>query len=463
MVAPAAAVGIALPGGGSARLVDLRGRSLLALPPEIDGLAGEHAEVEGSAVSLVERTPANAARLRELVPCLRPRPVGTESSFGFGDRLGNATPGHVRALEATGSSLRPILAQQSARELDRTGRSWTAVLDAATWGALEAGWDRGYGADADHLRTQDEVGAALAAGFTMFTLDPSADVDLEGPTCSAGDLAEKVKALPWERLEDDWASVRRRHASAVGEEELARAAATWGAALACAAELARPLGGEAVDVEVSVDETPWPTLPAHARFLVAELRRLDVPFTSLAPRLPGRWEKGVDLVVDAAAIEQTLETHARLAAEHGPYKLSIHSGSDKFSVYPVLAGAELPLHVKTSGTSYLEALRVAAGADPALFRAVLEVGRAGFDQARGGYALGEAAGVPDQAGLADDVLVTLLDDPGTRQGLHVTFGVVWGAEELRRSLLALLEVESDTYRNALAAHLARHLCLLDGA
>ncbi len=398
-------------------------------------------------------------------PALAPRPLGLAPSFGFGDRLGNATAGHVRALQASRSGLLPVLAQQSARELERTGRSWADVLDAAAQGAREAGWKGGYGADADHLRTVAEVEAALAAGFTMFTLDPSGHVELEAPAAVGAELARRVRELPWGVLEDDWPALRRRYAGSLDEVELARAIATWGGALAHVVVLARPLAGldGAIDLEVSVDETPWPTPEADLRVLVGELRRLRVPFTSLAPRFPGSWQKAVDADVDPGALEAALTVHAAIAAERGPYKLSVHSGSDKLSVYPLLAAlSELPLHVKTSGTSYLEALRVLARVRPDLFRDVLRVARAGFGEARASYELAATAGVPDEVSVPDEALPALLDDPGSRQGLHVTFGTVWADAELRARLLGALDEERELYHERLAAHLGAHLDALAG-
>ncbi|MFW6164002.1 MAG: tagaturonate epimerase family protein, partial [Planctomycetota bacterium] len=84
------------------------------------------------AIKLGPRSHRNAAALRKHIPFLRPRCLGIAPSFGFGDRLGLATPGHVRAARC--SRLRPVFAQQSIREMTRTGRSAEAVLDDATWG-----------------------------------------------------------------------------------------------------------------------------------------------------------------------------------------------------------------------------------------------------------------------------------------------------------------------------------------
>jgi tagaturonate epimerase len=341
-------------------------------------------------------------------PKLRPQPIGTASSFGLGDRTGRATPGHIRALRASGTTLVPVLAQQSARELERTGRTFAEVLAAAAAGVEAEGWTGPWGADADHLRTVDEVAAALDAGFTMLTLDPSAHIDETG-----GDPA-----------------------------------AVFGRALAHVAELARVADGADVDIEVSVDETAEPTTPDEHRFIAGELHRLGVPFTSIAPHFAGRWQKGVEVEGDLTEIRASLAAHARVAAESGGYKLSVHSGSDKFSVYPLLAQVAPRLHVKTSGTSYLEALRVVAAAEPELFRAIIDVARERFAADRATYALSESAGVPAEADL---------DDPGARQGLHVTFGAVLAHRELGPALLTALDRHAGAYADALERHLCRHL------
>ncbi len=441
------------------RLVSVAGRSMLAVASHIEGFAGEPAEIDGRAVRLVAKTPATAAAVRALLPHLRPRPLGNTPSFGFGDRIGLATPGHIRSLRASGSRLAPVLAQQSARELTRTGRSFTDVLDAATWGALEAGWTSGYGADADHLRTTEDVESALAAGFTMFTLDPSAHVDEWARQADSPDLVRAVKKLPWELLEDDWRAMKSRYTAVQSDLVIARCAAVFGRAIAHVVQLARVLErpGETWDIEVSVDETGEPTTPFEHLFLAVELRRLGVPFTSLAPRLPGRWEKALDVDGDFEAIARAVREHASIAADHGPYKLSIHSGSDKFAVYALLAEESSgSLHVKTSGTSYLEALRVVAATEPELFREILTIARSRFELDRDSYELSAGAHVPS----GDGDLAAMLDDPGARQGLHVTYGAVLSHAAVGPALVGALDHAADDYARALESHLGRHLSLL---
>jgi hypothetical protein len=126
-----------------------------ALEP-FDGVTGPVSLDGREAVARIGAcTPANAAALRERLPFLAPVPIGLARSAGCGDRLGLATPGHLRAFRH--STLAPVLAQQSMRENARTGRTPQAVVDDAMWGVFQEGWDAGYGADADHLKTIEDV------------------------------------------------------------------------------------------------------------------------------------------------------------------------------------------------------------------------------------------------------------------------------------------------------------------
>ena len=111
------------------------------------------------------------------MPARPPQTLGLEPSFGYGDRLGTATPGHLEAHLAHGAGISPIFAQQSIREMERTDRSPAGVLDAAAVALAAGAFDGRWGADADHLKTAADVDATAAAGYTFFTIDPSDHVD----------------------------------------------------------------------------------------------------------------------------------------------------------------------------------------------------------------------------------------------------------------------------------------------
>jgi hypothetical protein len=435
------------------------------------GIAGPAADFEGERrgeITLCPLTPANAEALRKKLPWLRPQLLGLEMAAGCGDRLGLATPGHIRALRAVGG-MPAMLAQQSMRENARTGRSPGQVLDDALWGVLQEGWREPWGADADHLKTTADVDLCLAAGYTFYTVDPGDHVDDAAHTDPAGVLEEKLAALPWPELEGSPTDLRRRYLGrrfdvesfrvTFDEETLLRAAVKYGRAIAHTLRMYRHLAARTdhFELEMSVDETATPTSVAEHFFITSELKRLGVQWVSLAPRYVGRFEKGVDYIGDLSEFERQLAQHAAVARALGPYKLSIHSGSDKFSVYPIIARVtEGLVHLKTAGTSYLEALRAVAQVDPPLFRGILDYAIARYPQDRATYHVSaELARVPAPENLADGQLSALLDQFDARQVLHVTFGSV--LERFGGELLVVLAAHEEAHYAALETHFEKHL------
>jgi hypothetical protein len=192
-------------------------------------------------------------------------------------------------------------------------------------------------------------------------------------------------------------------------------------------------------------------------YFASELRRLGVVWVSLAPRYVGRFEKGIDYLGDLEALRADLDGHAAIARALGPYKLSLHSGSDKFSVYPLITAATGgQAHLKTAGTSYLEALRVVAACEPRLFREMAAVSAERYPADRATYHVSaELSDWPELAALPDEALPGLLEHAMQREILHVTFGSVlarFGAE-----LKAALARHSEAYAQGLERHFVRHL------
>jgi hypothetical protein len=455
------------------------------------GVLGDAAGFEGtrheqSGAFLCSLTALNAATLRARLPWLRPVPLGLQTSAGFGDRLGLATPGHVRAVRQF-TSIAPVFAQQSVRENARTGRTPQQVLDDATWGIFQEGWRDPSGADADHLKTPADVDAFITAGYTFYTIDPGDHVDNAAHTGPPAEVEARVQALPWDALEDTAQDMGRRYldrsfdlgdtALTFEREALWRAAAKYGGAIAHTVRMYRYLvsrmgdqtsatGSEdGFELEVSVDETETPTSPAEHLFIASELRRLGVRWVSLAPRFVGRFEKGVDYIGDLETFSAEFARHAAVARALGPYKLSLHSGSDKFSIYPIVAGlteggsAGLtgPLvHLKTAGTSYLEALRAVAQVAPVLFREILTFARGRYETDRATYHVSaQLANVPAPDALGDADLPGLLEQFDARQVLHVTFGSV--LDRFGDRLLATVQGREEVYYALLRLHFGRHL------
>jgi tagaturonate epimerase len=450
------------------------GNRLVAIAPSrpaaLQDLEGETSSFEGRWLLAGPLNPHNLAAMQQVLPWLVPRPLGLARSFGFGDRLGLATPGHVRALRAAGEGVAPIFAQQAIREMERTKRSPVEVLTDAAWGVFTEGWRGGFGADADHLKTTADIDACLAAGYTFFTFDPGAYVNPSADTRPARELSGALDALPWTLLDDSCERMRHRYAGralelddgtviAFEEQDVARAAVKYGRAVAHVGFLYRHLRvrNTDVEVEISVDETDTPTTPVQHAYVATELRRLGVQWVSLAPRFVGRFEKGVDYIGDPGAFDADAAVHAAIARRLGPYKLSLHSGSDKLSVYgPFGRRAGAYAHIKTAGTSYLEALRTVAPLDPELFRAIYTLAHERYEHDRASYhvsASAQRAPAPDA--LSDADLAALLDQFDAREMLHVTFGSALA--EYRKRLHVLLRAHPDAYATNLERHFIRHL------
>ncbi len=292
-------------------------------PP--DGFSGETQTVTVGdntlTLTLCPTTATNAAALRKTLPFLVAQPLGLRKSAGCGDRLGLATPGHIWAIRH--STMAPILAQQSMRENARTGRTPQEVIDDAMWGVFQEGWREGFGADADHLKTTADIDVCAAAGYTFYTIDPGEYVDNTANEADRSALQQKVDVLPWNVLDSDPADLQSRLADkpidladfslTISQEELLRAAAKYGQAVAHTVSMYRHLvevmAEHPFELEMSVDETETVTSLAEHVYIVSELKRLGVKWVSLAPRYVGEFEKGVDYIGDLNKFEESFARH----------------------------------------------------------------------------------------------------------------------------------------------------------
>lgn len=414
-------------------------------------------------------------------PCVT---LGMAPSFGFGDRIGLATPGHVEAMKRSGGGIEPIFPQQSIREMTRTNRTPQQVMDDALEGAKAAVWTGKIGADADHLKTPEDVDITAAVGFTFFTIDPSGVVDQQADDYDEGTLREKYDQI---KIHARW--VENYVGKSIGlstgtqielsEEACLRAAVKYGLAIEHALELSghirevNEMADRDFEIELSVDETEQPTTLAE-HYIIADqcLHQGGMELVSLAPRFIGDFEKGVDFKGDVEELERSLNDHAAIADLLGPYKLSLHSGSDKLSMYAALARATKgKFHVKTAGTSYLEALRVVARHEESLFRRIVEFARDRYEKDKATYHVSaRLQDLPPACEVTDihrleELYLEHWDDvpygkgftkPG-RQVLHCTFGSVLTDGELGPLVRSVLESHPDTYTEVLADHFSRHL------
>lgn len=420
----------------------------------------------------------NRKQLQRYFDFTKPCIMGLTDSFGFGDRIGLANPAHIRSLE--GSSFKPVLAQQSIRELTRTNRTPSEVMDAAVWAVFQEGYTKGFGADADHLKTTHDIDLMISNGFKMFTFDPSEYVHNEADTLGDNQLDERLKSINWEGLEVDYDKLSGFYLDKefkitdeliirTDESKLKRALIKYGDALAYIKKLYHHIRKNYPDyeseIEVSVDETDSVTSPFEHFFIATELKRLNVKVISVAPRFIGDFEKGIDYKGDLELFKKEYIKHISIANSFGTYKISLHSGSDKFGVYHVIGSLKIgATHVKTAGTSYLEALKVLALKEPAVFREMLDYCKNFYEGDKKTYHVSaDLNKVKPGKEYTDEELVGLFNQDDWRQILHVTFGRVLTDKNekseyiFKDKLINCLKKNEEIHYDYIIKHFHRHL------
>lgn len=432
-----------------------------------EGFTGSQRSISGKAVLISPLSHENVAVLRRCFPFCAPSPVlSHQRSFGVGDRLGLATPGHIRAFARYDAS--PVLAQQSIRELTLTGRTFEQVIDAASCGVFREGFHRPFGADGDHLKTPDEIISALSSGCTMITLDCSEHIrnDISRLTDAEVDALPNPYPELYQKYNGLTVSVED-FTLRFGGVELKRMLSLYGAAIDFACSIyERFLSGSNVDFELSIDETATPTTPLQHYFVASELISRGVHPASVAPRFCGEFQKGIDYIGDLAQFRAEFAVHAAIARQLG-YKISIHSGSDKFSVFPVIGElTQGRFHAKTSGTNWLEAMRLVALKSPALYREIHAFSLLHFEKARKNYHVTtDLSKIPALDTLSDEALVSLFALDDARQLIHINYGFILNAadssgERFRPQLYDLWRAHAADYAALLERHIGRHLSLL---
>lgn len=277
-------------------------------------------------------------------------------TFGVGDRFGQSATAQlqsfIRAKEA-GVDLVPVW-NKSNREHLIVGSDPSATCAAADRAVNDLGWTDDYLLDADHINF-DTVDRYIPH-CDFFTLDVA---DAIGEPAEPAAIAAFVD----------------RHSELIGQfditrDDVERTANQFLAATKKAGEIYRHIvaqkgGTDNFVTEVSMDETDNPQSPAEMLIILAALADEKVPVQTIAPKFTGRFNKGVDYEGDLAQFEKEfdagLDAIARAIKTYGlpsTLKLSVHSGSDKFSLYPIIRRAlkrsGAGIHLKTAGTHWLE-------------------------------------------------------------------------------------------------------------
>ncbi|MEA3188765.1 MAG: tagaturonate epimerase [Chthoniobacter sp.] len=284
-------------------------------------------------------------------------------SFGMGDRFAHEGKAQLLAVKQAfekGIHLAPVW-NKSNREHTIVKSKPESVRSEADEAVKALAWKGAYHVDADHIGLGTVDGFIAASDF--FTLDVA---DFTGKPAAEKDVA-------------DFTAGHRQYLGALSipgvstpfeitEELLARTAGKFLLAMQEAGRIYRHIRDKKGDdfiTEVSVDETDSPQTPVELFLILSMISREGIPAQTIAPKFTGRFNKGVDYVGNISQFEKEFEEDLAVIAfaisEFGlpsNLKLSVHSGSDKFSIYPVISRlikkCSAGLHVKTAGTTWLE-------------------------------------------------------------------------------------------------------------
>ena len=420
----------------------------------------------------------NRIALQKIFPFTNAKTIGLDNSFGFGDRLGVANPAHIRAVIKT--DFIPVLAQQSIRELTRTKRTPAEVMDAAVWSVFQEGLETGFGADADHLKTTADIDLMVSNGFKMFTFDPSEFVNNSADTMEEEELNKAILGINWKGLITNFDDLSDEYVSKAYKLPfdvtintnlmmIKRGVVKYGNAIAHIKKLydymINTYPNYSFEVEVSVDETESVTTAFEHFFFAKELNRLGVKYTGLAPRFIGDFEKGIDYKGDLNVFREEYIKHIAITKYFGDYKISLHSGSDKFSVYKVIGDIRNSYtHIKTAGTSYLEALKVVSIVNPTFFREILSYCVNLYDNEKKTYHVSANLDlIKKSEDYLDLELVELFNDNNVRQVLHVTFGRVLTDKDengnliFKDRLIKLLKSNEELHYQIIEKHFLKHM------
>ena len=431
---------------------------------------GESINGDGMTLQSCPLSWENYQALAALFPFTEPISLRRKrTTVGFGDRLGLATPGHIQAIESYNAY--PVFAQQSIRELTLTSRTYHDVVSDAAFLVFQEGFKRGYGADGDHLKTLADIDVALEAGMPMITLDLTEVMNPEPAEWSEAKIVSSFEGLAPEiqrRVLDAYAGKSFSEGSytiSISELEAKKCALMYWKAIDFSETVNRRLAetrGDAYDLEISIDETTTPTLPEHHVFIIRELNNRGVSVNSLAPRFIGEFQKGIDYIGNVDDFEEQFKIHSEIAQANGNYKISIHSGSDKFSVYPAIGHhTNLRLHLKTAGTSWLEAVRTISLSRPELYRRMHKKAFQHFGEATKLYHItADLSKIVPLESIDDDKLEQYLNAIESRQLLHITYGGLLHDVEVRDDFFKALNEEENLHYEIVKKHLEKHLRLL---
>jgi len=310
-------------------------------------------------------------------------------TLGVGDRFAHQAKAQLAACmeaEARGAAVIPVW-NKSNREHKIVGSNPAGTRGAADAAVRQLGWKHAHYVDADHINLDTVEGFLDVSDF--FTLDVA---DAIGRPPEAGAAESFLARHPELTGRTEIPGIPETFE--ISRETALKAASKYLAAVAEAGRIYRHIaerkGAGGFVTEVSMDETDSPQTPPELLIVLAAIADEKIPIQTIAPKFTGRFNKGVDYVGDVEQFEREFASdiaviaHAVAAyALPANLKLSVHSGSDKFSLYAPIARSlrrfNAGVHLKTAGTTWLEELIGLAEAGAEGLATAREVYRGAFE------------------------------------------------------------------------------------
>jgi len=398
-------------------------------------------------------------------------------SFGVGDRFGREGKAQLRAIQEINRMGFPVVPvwNKSNREHELVGTTQKEVRQEADDAVKANNWKGNYYVDADHI-TLNNVDRFMDYS-DFFTLDVARFIGKPAETKLKTDFLKRtanhaVAGFSEALLNYDLSRFSDMYLAAIHEVKI-----LYDYILS-----KKPYG---FITEISMDEVPLAQSPLDLYFILKELKHLNIEPHTIAPKFTGMFPKGVDYEGDTELFAEEFDKDIRILKIakdqleiHHDIKLSIHSGSDKFSIYPVIRDLiskyKAGLHVKTAGTTWLEeviGLARSGGEGLRIAKEIYHQGMIRFDELSAPYSSVLHID-PEKLPPAKEVLTwssahfakTLIHEltcrdynPHFRQLIHISYKA---AAEMGKEFMDALDyyrdpIEEQVYTNLIDRHLRR--------
>jgi hypothetical protein len=410
-------------------------------------------------IRLFNANKTNSKKITDIFNNLVPTIINQSMSVGYGDRIGIAAPIHADISKKY--NFFPLFAQQSVREITKTGKTCEDVFHNAVLGAFQSGFTEKWGADADHIRNEKWLKIMLNnkyLPYTMFTIDTFDYVVLDDVTFANN--IEKDEEFK-KRYNKSKKYIGKKYnfsgySVSFTEDNIYLLVKRYYRSLSFLKKCFDLIKEKTsvFDFEPTFDEKDIDTKPEDHFYLASEMINDDIVFTTIAPKFPGIFEKGIDYIGNINDFILQLKAHKAIIKSLGNYRISLHSADDKFKIFkPFKKIMGDKFHIKTSGTTWMESLRTIAQTNTDLFKLILDLTVSKAEENSKAYYIKlDYKKINDL--LKSKIFEDLIDIKESRQLLHVSYGTI--IKKYRNIITEVLLLNEDRYFKNIENNYKKH-------